>query len=75
MLLEVQDTGIGVEPEVLAYLFDEFFRAPNAKEYETAGTGLGLTMCKSIVENHGGTIEVLSTSSQGTTVLLRFPAN
>jgi signal transduction histidine kinase len=72
-VLEVEDNGIGVDAMSLPFIFDEFFRAPNAKEYDAAGTGLGLTMCKSIAENHGGTIAVSSVPHQCTIFTVRIP--
>ncbi len=54
---EVMDTGIGISPDVLPRVFDDFFRASNV---ETKGTGLGLSIAKRIVEAHGGRIWVES---------------
>lgn len=53
---EVRDHGIGVPPEDRGSLFREFFRARNAVEKKTVGTGLGLFICKTVVEGHGGQI-------------------
>ena len=55
--VEVMDNGIGIPPEDLPRVFDDFFRASNV---ETKGTGLGLSISKRIVEAHGGTIRVES---------------
>ncbi|MBN1836745.1 MAG: GAF domain-containing sensor histidine kinase, partial [Spirochaetales bacterium] len=68
LLLEVADTGIGIPLEEQDRLFSEFFRASNARELGETGTGLGLTIVKSTVEQHGGSIEVDSREGQGTTV-------
>ncbi len=54
----VQDTGIGIPPDDISHIFDDFFRASNVEEI--AGTGLGLSIVKRIVEAHGGEIEVTS---------------
>ena len=51
--VEVMDTGIGIPPEDLPHIFDDFFRAGNV---ETKGTGLGLSISRRIVEAHGGKI-------------------
>ena len=59
--VEVTDTGIGIPPEDLANIFDDFFRASNA---ETKGTGLGLSISKRIVEAHGGRIWIESPCSE-----------
>ena len=65
LLLEVRDTGIGIPKEEQAKLFGEFFRASNARGLAEPGTGLGLTIVKSTVEQHGGRIEVESAEGQG----------
>lgn len=72
-LFEVTDHGIGIEPEALEEVFDEFFRAPSAKEYEPAGTGMGLTLCRRIVERHGGRIAVDSEPDVRTVFSVRLP--
>jgi signal transduction histidine kinase len=71
--LRVVDDGIGIDEIALAHVFDEFFRAPNAKEHEPAGTGLGLTMCKAIAESYGGVVSVVSTPHVGTELTVRLP--
>ena len=53
LLVEVMDTGIGIPPEDISRLFEDFFRASNV---ETKGTGLGLSISRRIVEAHGGRI-------------------
>ncbi|MFW6303262.1 MAG: sensor histidine kinase [Candidatus Sumerlaeota bacterium] len=72
-VLEVIDDGIGIDGASLPYVFEEFFRAPNAKEYEPGGTGLGLAMCKRIVDNHGGSIHVSSVPNKCTVFTVRLP--
>jgi signal transduction histidine kinase len=66
--LVVADTGIGIAPDALDHVFDEFYRARNAKAVEEAGTGLGLAIVKDLVNRYGGRIEVVSTEGKGTTV-------
>jgi signal transduction histidine kinase len=72
-LVEVADTGIGIPQEELPNIFDEFYRASNARSLDRDGTGLGLSIAKHIVERHGGQIEVESKSGQGTTFRFRLP--
>jgi two-component system sensor histidine kinase/response regulator len=69
----VEDTGIGIAPEDQDKIFEEFYRAPQAKEMEARGTGLGLPLVKRIVEGHGGTIEVESALGEGSRFIFRLP--
>ena len=66
----VQDTGIGISPQDLPSIFNEFFRTVEAKKMERRGTGLGLPLVKRIVEGYGGSVEVKSTPGEGS--LFRF---
>jgi len=72
--VQVADTGIGIPEEALPHLFEEFYRAPNAKALEEVGTGLGLAIVKDLVERYGGRIEVESKVGQGSTFTVTFPA-
>ncbi|MBM3263520.1 MAG: hypothetical protein FJY97_08880 [candidate division Zixibacteria bacterium] len=62
IVAEVSDRGIGIPPEVLPRVFDPFFTA----KWPDRGTGLGLPICKSIVEQFGGTLRIISTPGKGT---------
>ncbi|MDY7232303.1 ATP-binding protein [Hyalangium rubrum] len=68
-VVEVRDTGSGIEPKHLSRIFDPFF---TTKE-EGKGTGLGLSIVQGIVESHGGRITVSSQVGQGTAFTLRLP--
>ena len=61
----VRDTGIGMTPEQLTHVFDEFYRTEEAKAMERQGTGLGLSIVKRIVETYGGRIWVESEKGKG----------
>lgn len=67
---EVADTGPGIPPEHLPHLFDRFWQANNAAR---SGAGLGLAICKGIVEAHGGTLWVESTPGEGSTFSFILP--
>jgi signal transduction histidine kinase len=71
----VQDTGIGIPEADLPRLFDRFYRASNARESEIQGTGLGLYVCKAIVEQHGGQIGLDSREGAGTTAWFTVPVS
>lgn len=73
IMIEVSDTGIGVHKDDVNKIFDEFYRASNAKAVELDGTGLGLTIVKNLVKLHGGNIDVNSELGKGTTVTVSFP--
>ncbi|HEY76747.1 MAG TPA: GAF domain-containing protein [Thermoflexia bacterium] len=70
--VKVTDTGIGIPEEALPHLFEEFYRAPNARQF-AVGTGLGLVIVKELVERYGGRIEVESQEGKGTTFTVTFP--
>ncbi|RKG88025.1 sensor histidine kinase, partial [Corallococcus sp. CA053C] len=72
--VDVEDRGIGIPQESQSQLFTPFFRARNATEYYAGGLGLGLAICREIVERHGGRIGVKSDGpGQGTCFTVRLP--
>ncbi len=71
--LEVDDTGIGMSPEVLARLFEPFFRADPARSSTVDGAGLGLSLVKWIVEAHNGRIAVESRAGRGSAFIVWLP--
>ena len=70
---EVSDSGMGIAAEDTSKIFEEFYRAKNAKRIAETGTGLGLSMVKRIVETYGGQIRVRSRVGRGTTFVLNLP--
>lgn len=71
--LAVRDTGDGIPADKLRSIFEPFFTTKTADANGQGGTGLGLAMCRDIVESHKGRIRVESTIGQGTTMTLKFP--
>ncbi len=71
--LEVEDQGIGIPAQEQEQLFQPFQRSRSAKQKGIPGTGLGLYVCRRIVEEHGGTITLESEEGKGTTVTVRLP--
>jgi signal transduction histidine kinase len=71
--LTVTDRGIGIPPADLPRLFDRFHRAANVDDRRFAGMGLGLYICRGIVEEHGGKITVSSTLGAGSTFEITLP--
>lgn len=72
-IITVQDTGIGIAKEDQGVVFNRFFRATNARETTSMGTGLGLTIVKKIVEQHQGQIDLSSELGVGTTFRIILP--
>ncbi len=68
----VEDKGIGMPDQVVRNLFHKFYRSHRSRE-TVAGTGIGLYICKAIVESHGGTVGVRSTEGQGSVFTFSLP--
>ncbi|UCH21400.1 MAG: HAMP domain-containing histidine kinase [Deltaproteobacteria bacterium] len=73
VVIKIEDKGIGIPREVLPYIFEPFYRVDKSRSRNTGGYGLGLSMCKTIMDAHNGKIQVDSTLNIGTTVSLLFP--
>jgi len=71
--IAVSDDGCGIPDEHVPHVFDRFYRVDSARSRDPDGTGLGLAIVKSIVDLHGGRIEVESRVQRGTRVTLRLP--
>lgn len=69
----VSDNGIGIPGEELPYLFDRFYRVDKSRSKKTGGMGIGLSITKAIVGNHGGTIEAANRSEKGAVFTMILP--
>ncbi|WP_307482666.1 PAS domain-containing sensor histidine kinase [Microbacterium trichothecenolyticum] len=74
VILRFIDTGIGIGPDDLTRVFDPYFRARSVRESSTPGTGLGMGIIRSIVEDEGGSLVLESEIGTGTTVTVVLPA-
>ncbi len=73
--VSIADTGIGVPEVDLPHIFEEFYRADNARAIERDGTGLGLAFAKQVVERHGGRVWVRNNPDTGATFSFTLPRN
>ncbi|AKU96600.1 periplasmic sensor signal transduction histidine kinase [Labilithrix luteola] len=73
LVVEIRDRGIGIEQSDLERIFEPFFRTDRSRQRATGGTGLGLALCRRIVDVHRGTIAASSSGGEGTTVIVRLP--
>jgi len=71
--LTVADEGDGIDPAALPHIFNRFYRGDPSRARSTGGAGLGLAICKAVVERAGGTIELKSEPGKGTTAIVRLP--
>lgn len=72
-VVRVMDTGVGISQEDLPHIFERFFRVDKARSRAEGGCGLGLAICQSIVQAHGGTITARSQLQSGTTIEVHLP--
>jgi two-component system sensor histidine kinase BaeS len=72
-LIELEDSGPGVPPDVLPHLFDRFFRVEASRTRAHGGAGLGLAICRNIVEAHGGAITATQSQLGGLLIRVRLP--
>ncbi len=75
VVLTVSDTGSGVPEEELPYIFDRFWRGEKSRARVTGGAGLGLAICKNLVEAQGGSISAKNRAEGGLEVAIRFPVS
>ena len=73
VIVRIQDTGIGIPENEQGELFTRFYRASNARKRAIPGTGLGLTIVRTIVANHGGEIELQTQENVGTVATVKLP--
>lgn len=72
-IVRVKDTGIGIKKEDIDKIFDRFYRADKSRKREVGGAGLGLSICKWIIESHGGYIKVESEYGKGSVFSIFLP--
>ncbi|ACK72147.1 integral membrane sensor signal transduction histidine kinase [Gloeothece citriformis PCC 7424] len=70
-IIQIKDEGIGIKPEALPHIFEEFYRSDSSRQSD--GTGLGLAISQRIIKAHGGTITADSVLGEGTTIIISFP--
>lgn len=73
LLIAVKDHGIGIQPHELEHLFERFYQASGGLKSKSSGAGLGLAICKHLVEGHGGRIMVESKPGEGSTFSFTLP--
>lgn len=70
--IEVKDTGIGISDEAMKHIFERFYREDKARSREKGGSGLGLSIAKTIVNMHGGSIKVSHNKPKGTIFIIKL---
>ncbi len=71
--IEIEDFGEGINPKDLPYIFDSYYQGQNSKTSDYEGVGLGLAICKAIIDKHKGSMKVKSSLGQGTTMYIKIP--
>lgn len=73
VVIEIEDFGEGISPKDLPYIFDYYYQGQSSKTSDYEGIGLGLAICKAIVDKHKGSMKVKSNLGQGTTMYIKIP--
>ena len=71
--MSVKDTGVGIPKESLKKIWERFYKTDQSRGKDKKGTGLGLAIVKEIIQNHGETIDVISTEDVGTEFIFTLP--
>jgi two-component system sensor histidine kinase BaeS len=74
VVLVVEDSGPGIPPEHLPHVFDRFYRVDSARDARSGGSGLGLSIVRAVVEQHGGRVAAANGAMGGARFELRLPA-
>ena len=74
VVVELRDHGMGIPQRDLDRVFERFYRVDKARSRETGGSGLGLSIVRHVMANHGGQVGVVSVEGEGSTFTLRLPA-
>ncbi len=73
VVIEIEDKGEGINPKDLPYIFDYYYQGQTSKKSDYEGIGLGLAICKNIINSHKGKIKVKSKIGKGTTMYIKIP--
>ncbi|MEP7187831.1 MAG: sensor histidine kinase [Roseiflexaceae bacterium] len=73
MVVDIADSGPGIPAEERGRVFEKFYRLPQAQQANVSGAGLGLAICKGLIEAHGGQIRIDARAEGGTVVTLYLP--
>lgn len=72
-IISIEDKGIGISKKEQEKIFEKFYRTDKSRQKDLGGTGLGMSICKKIIQMHGASITINSKENFGTTVLMKFP--